>query len=54
VADYAFNKHFDVYAGVAYAAVDGGLAAAFPNVPTSGANANIDTTVAMTGLRLKF
>lgn len=54
VADYAFNKHFDVYGGVAYAAVDGGLASGFPNVPTSGANATVDTTVVMTGLRLKF
>lgn len=31
--DYAFNKHFDVYAGTTYAIVDGGLAAGFPGAP---------------------
>ncbi len=52
VVDYAFNKHFDVYAGVSYAIVDGGLAASFPTSTT--ANATVDTTVFMSGLRLKF
>jgi predicted porin len=29
LVDYAFNKHFDVYAGVNYSTVDGGLASGF-------------------------
>jgi predicted porin len=29
VADYVFNKHFDVYAGVAYSQANGGVAAGF-------------------------
>jgi predicted porin len=45
VADYRFNKHFDVYAGVNYSAIDGGLA--------SGYLANNDTSF-VTGVRLKF
>jgi predicted porin len=45
VAGYRFNKHFDVYAGVNYSAIDGGLA--------SGYLANDDTSV-VTGARLKF
>jgi predicted porin len=45
VVDYQFTKHFDVYAGVNYSALDGGLASGFLN--------NSQTTVA-TGLRLKF
>jgi len=45
VVDYRFNKHFDVYAGVNYSAIDGGLA--------SGYLANNDTSV-VTGARLKF
>ena len=45
VVDYQFNKHFDVYAGVNYSAIDGGLA--------SGYLANNNTSV-VTGARLKF
>jgi predicted porin len=45
VVDYQFTKHFDVYAGVNYSALDGGLASGFLN--------NSQTTVA-TGIRLKF
>jgi predicted porin len=45
VVDYQFTKHFDVYAGVNYSALDGGLASGFLN--------NSQTTVA-TGVRLKF
>ena len=45
VVDYQFNKHFDVYAGVNYSTVDGGLA--------SGYLANNNTSV-VTGARLKF
>ncbi len=45
VADYQFNKHFDVYAGVNYSTLDGGLASGYLN--------DNQTTVA-TGLRLRF
>jgi predicted porin len=45
VIDYRFNKHFDVYAGVNYSTIDGGLA--------SGFLANNDTSF-VTGARLKF
>jgi predicted porin len=45
VVDYRFNKHFDVYVGVNYSTIDGGLA--------SGYLANDDTTF-VTGARLKF
>jgi predicted porin len=45
VVDYAFNKHFDVYAGVNYSAVDGGLSSGFLAT---------DSTLFMTGARLKF
>ncbi|MGO9172450.1 MAG: porin [Rhodomicrobium sp.] len=45
VVDYQFNKHFDVYAGVNYSTIDGGLA--------SGYLANENTSV-VTGARLKF
>jgi predicted porin len=45
LVDYAFNKHFDVYAGVNYSVVDGGLSSGFL----------VDnSTLFMTGARLKF
>ncbi len=45
VADYRFNKHFDVYAGLNYSKLNGGLASGFLN--------DNQTTFA-TGVRLKF
>jgi predicted porin len=45
VVDYQFTRHFDVYAGVNYSTLDGGLASGFLN--------SSQTTVA-TGVRLKF
>ena len=45
VVDYQFNKHLDVYAGVNYSVIDGGLA--------SGYLANNNTSV-ISGARLKF
>ena len=45
VADYQLTKHFDVYAGVNYSMLDGGLASGYLN--------NNMITVA-TGIRLKF
>ena len=45
VIDYRFNKHYDVYAGINYSRIDGGLA--------SGYLSN-DNTSFVTGARLKF
>lgn len=45
VADYVFNKHFDVYGGVSFTEIDGGLASAF-------LNGNMVTVAS--GVRLKF
>ena len=45
LADYVFNKHFDVYGGVSYTMIDGGLASAF---------LNDNMIMFATGVRLKF
>ncbi len=45
VVDYRFNKHFDVYAGVNYSTLDGGLASGF---------LNDNQITAATGVRLRF
>ena len=45
IADYTFNKHFDVYAGVNFGEVTGGQASGF---------VNDNQTTVMTGARLKF
>jgi predicted porin len=51
VVDYAFNKHFDVYAGVTYSDISGGLAhSSFSN----DAYAVTSDTSVVTGMRLKF
>jgi predicted porin len=50
VVDYRFDKHFDVYTGVNYAAVAGGLAHNFENATFSAT----DQLSVYTGLRLKF
>jgi predicted porin len=59
--DYSFNKHFDVYTGVSWSNVSGGLANGFSG--TSGAgNGNPghvvvgsdENTTVVTGMRLKF
>ncbi|MGA7324330.1 MAG: porin [Rhodomicrobium sp.] len=45
LVDYTFNKHFDVYAGVTWQDISGGLASGYINT---------DNTFFMTGMRLKF
>ena len=45
LVDYTFNKHFDVYAGVTYSDIAGGLANGF---------LQDNNTAVATGLRLKF
>jgi predicted porin len=51
LVDYAFNKHFDVYGGVTYQDIGGGLAHSF--LSNDPYNATNNTTV-VTGMRLKF
>ncbi len=45
LVDYTFNKHFDVYAGVSYSEISGGLSSAY---------LQDNNTLFMTGMRLKF
>ncbi|HET7886119.1 MAG TPA: porin [Bradyrhizobium sp.] len=65
LADYALNKHLDVYAGATWAQVSGGLAAAFPGNPGTkvlqGINFSgpapghdISTAAVVTGFRIKL
>jgi predicted porin len=65
LADYALNKHLDVYAGATWAQVSGGLAAAFPGNPATkvlqGINFSgpapghdISTAAVVTGFRIKL
>ncbi|MGC2602221.1 MAG: hypothetical protein WA384_12835, partial [Rhodomicrobium sp.] len=51
VVDYAFNKHFDVYAGLTYSDINGGLANGFYKETSSNTESN---TAVATGMRLKF
>ncbi len=49
--DYTFNKHFDVYTGVSYQEIGGGLAHSFlTNDPYN----NTTNTTVVSGLRVKF
>lgn len=51
LVDYTFNKHFDIYAGVSYSNISGGLAhSSFSN----DAYLATDNTTVVSGLRLKF
>ncbi len=68
LVDYAFDKHFDIYAGVTYAKVYDGLAAGYIGTPcgaanhaggcvtgqTTGTATSIDTAAVVTGVRIKF
>lgn len=59
VADYALNKHLDVYSGITYGRVTNGLASGFPGTPGAkfgfaGTGTAIDTTAFMTGFRIKI
>ncbi len=46
LVDYKFNKHFDVYTGVSYSEIGGGLA--------SGYRQDTEVINVVSGLRLKF
>mgnify|MGYP001247402552 CR=1 FL=1 len=59
LADYALNKHLDIYAGITYGRVTNGLASAFPGTPGAkfgfaGTATSVDTTSMMTGFRIKI
>jgi predicted porin len=59
LVDYAFTKHFDIYAGVTYGIVRNGLASTFPGTPGAkfgfaGTGTSVNTTSAMTGLRVRI
>ncbi len=65
LADYALNKHLDVYAGATWAQVHGGLAAAFPGNPGAkvlqgitfsgpAPGHDISTAAVVTGFRIKL
>jgi predicted porin len=65
LADYALNKHLDVYAGATWAQVHGGLAAAFPGNPGTkvlqgitfsgpAPGHDISTAAVVTGFRIKL
>jgi len=52
--DYTFNKHFDVYAGVMFTQISGGLAHSFAAPGSAFFNTSGDETSVVTGMRLKF
>jgi predicted porin len=61
LADYALNKHLDLYAGITWGQVTNGLAATFPGTAsvkagfgTPGTATSIDTVSMMTGFRIKI
>jgi hypothetical protein len=65
LADYALNKHLDVYLGATWAQVSGGLAAQFPGnpgakvlqgIPFAGPapGHDISTAAVVTGFRIKL
>lgn len=53
VADFVFNKHYDLYAGVNYSEVTDGLAAAFVGT-TAGTTGSENQMTFMSGGRVKF
>ncbi|MGP8034261.1 MAG: porin [Steroidobacteraceae bacterium] len=53
VADYIFNKHYDLYVGVNYSEVTDGLAYGFPGA-TVGTSGSESQTTFMFGGRVKF
>jgi predicted porin len=53
-ADYVFNKHYDVYAGVNYSQVTDGLANGFVGTTKDGNTGSENQTTVMVGFRVKF
>jgi len=54
VADYAFNKHYDVYAGVNHSQVTDGLANGFVGTTSDGTTGSENQTTVMFGFRVKL
>jgi predicted porin len=54
VADYAFNKHYDVYGGVNYSQVTDGLANGFVGTGKNGTTGSENQTTVMFGGRVRF
>ncbi len=54
LADYAFNKHYDVYAGVNYSKVTDGLANGFAGTTADGTTGSEDQTTFAVGFRVRF
>lgn len=54
VADYAFNKHYDVYGGVNYSQVTDGLANGFAGTSKDGTTGSENQTNVMFGFRVRF
>ena len=54
VVDYAFNKHYDLYAGVNYSRVTDGLANGFPGTTKDGTTGSESQTTVMVGGRVRF
>lgn len=55
VADYAFNKHYDLYGGVNYSRVQDGLASGFVGTPGANATSGSENQLTvMLGARLRF
>jgi predicted porin len=53
VVDYAFNKHYDLYAGLNWSEVTDGLAFGFPGTTVGTAGSESQTTI-MVGGRVRF
>ena len=54
VVDYAFNKHYDLYAGVNWSEVTDGLANGFPGTTKDGTTGSESQTTVMFGGRVRF
>ena len=54
VVDYAFDKHFDLYAGVNWSEVKAGLANGFVGTTADGTTGSENQTTTMVGGRLRF
>ena len=54
VVDYAFNKHYDLYAGVNYSRVTDGLANGFLGTTKDGTTGSESQTTVMVGGRVRF
>jgi len=54
VADYVFNKHYDIYAGLNHSEVTDGLANGFSGTTSDGTTGSENQTTVMFGFRVKL